>query len=221
MKDFIRRQFQFHFNHPNYLYFLGSIVLMLLVPPFAEIYQGGSLLMNITFGLILLMSVIYTTSNYQQLVRYGILAIFLYCLFLINNRERSFLHYIHPLTTLLFFSLVFKNIVTYILKTKQIGLNEIYACISGYLVIAIIAAPHFYLVGQIFPNAFNIAPDATFYDFIYYSFITLTTVGFGDISPIHPLAKAFTLILGIAGQLYLTILMAIIIGKYLALEIKE
>ncbi len=194
---------------------------MILAPPIAEIYQGGSLLLNITFGLILLMSVIYTTSNYQQLVGYGIVAIFLYFLFLINNNERSLLQYIHPLTTLLFFSLVFKNIVTYILKAKQIGLNEIYACISGYLIIGVIAAPHFYLVAQIFPNAFDIAPNPTFYDFLYYSFITLTTVGFGDISPIHPLAQAFTLILGIAGQLYLTILMAIIIGKYLAMEVRE
>ena len=221
MKDFVLKKLQFHYNNPNYLYFLLGMVLMLLAPPIAEIYHGGAIFLNLTYGLILLLSVIYTTSNYQQLMGYGFLAIFLYFLFLINNNERHSIHYIQPLTTLIFFSLVFKNIVNYILKAKEIGLNEIYACISGYLILGVIATPHFYLVEHIYPNAFNIAPHPTFYDFLYYSFITLTTVGFGDIYPIHPLAKSFTMILGIVGQLYLTILVAIIIGKYLAMEVKE
>ena len=47
---------------------------MILAPPIAEIYEGGAIFMNLAFGLMLLISVIYTTSNYQQLVGYGILS---------------------------------------------------------------------------------------------------------------------------------------------------
>ena len=42
----------------------------------------------------------------------------------------------------------------------------------------------------------------------YYSFVTLTTMGYGDIMPVHPLARALAVLEALTGQLYLTILLA-------------
>lgn len=67
-------------------------------------------------------------------------------------------------------------------------------------------------------DAFNLPEDPTFYDFIYFSFVTLTTVGFGDITPSSGPSKSLTIMLGIIGQLYTTFLVAIIVGKYLATD---
>ncbi|MEL6393410.1 MAG: potassium channel family protein, partial [Bacteroidota bacterium] len=53
-------------------------------------------------------------------------------------------------------------------------------------------------------------------DLIYYSFITLTTVGYGDIVPTNQIIKSVSIIIAITGQIYLTFVVAIIIGKYLA-----
>ena len=77
------------------------------------------------------------------------------------------------------------------------------------------SSPLFYIIEGYYPGAFTITEGYTLYDFLYYSCITLTTVGFGDILPVHPFAKALTIIVSIFGQLYLTILIAIIIGKYM------
>lgn len=80
------------------------------------------------------------------------------------------------------------------------------------------AAPLFFLIELNFPDSFILPENWEYYDFIYFSYVTLTTVGFGDITPVHPFAKSFTILISIAGQLYLTILIAIVIGKYLASE---
>lgn len=213
----LREYLQYQFHHPNYLYFMVSLILMILVPPFSLLFESGTLLLNLTFGGVLLMAVFYTTSNYREFVTHGILGIILYIFFFLNRTEEP-VTYILPILMLSFFSLAFKNIMTYLFKVKKIGLNEVYASIAGYLVLGVMVTPFFFLIEQNIPGAFNISEESEFYDFLYFSYITLTTVGFGDISPIHHVAKSVTIVVGIFGQLYLTILIAIIIGKYLAYE---
>jgi len=58
-------------------------------------------------------------------------------------------------------------------------------------------------------------------DLIYYSFVTLTTVGYGDITPANSLTKSLTILEAIIGQLYLTVLVALLVGKYVSESIKE
>ncbi len=55
-----------------------------------------------------------------------------------------------------------------------------------------------------------------FHDYLYFSFVTLTTLGYGDIMPASALAKSTTVIIAVTGQLYLTILIALLVGKFLS-----
>jgi hypothetical protein len=64
------------------------------------------------------------------------------------------------------------------------------------------------------PESFALAGDVSS-ELMYYSFITLTTIGYGDISPISEPARNFAVIVGLTGQFYIGIIMAFIIGKFL------
>ena len=55
-----------------------------------------------------------------------------------------------------------------------------------------------------------------FHDYLYFSFVTMTTLGYGDVTPISSTAKSTTIIIAVAGQLYLTILVAMLVGKFLS-----
>jgi len=57
-----------------------------------------------------------------------------------------------------------------------------------------------------------------FSSFVYYGLVTLTTLGYGDISPSTALARSLSTFTALTGQLYLVIIMAIIIGKFLNKE---
>lgn len=213
-----RNYLQYQFHHPNYLFFLMSLVFFILIPPYATIFESGLLLLNITFGMVILMAVFYTTSSYREFWSHGALGLVLFLSFLLNRNEETTISYWTPIIMFSFFLLAFKNIIYHIFHVKEIGLNEVYASVAGYLVLGIMVTPFFFLLQQTITNAFNAPEDAQFYDFLYFSYITLTTVGFGDIAPVNHIAKSFTIIVSVFGQLYLTILVAIIIGKYLAFE---
>ncbi len=62
------------------------------------------------------------------------------------------------------------------------------------------------------------ALDATapFWDFVYYSFVTLTTLGYGDVSPVGPVAKSLAYMESVVGQFYIAILVASLVGAHLA-----
>ncbi len=53
-------------------------------------------------------------------------------------------------------------------------------------------------------------------EFIYYSFVTLTTLGYGDISPVLPVARTLCYLEAVVGQFYLTLLVAALVGLHIA-----
>ena len=220
MFDSLKKYLRHHFHHPNYFYFMVSLILLILVPPFSELIESRSLLLNSSFGLVILMGIFYTTANFNQFITFSILGVILFVLFVIAQQSQTFSFW-NPIMTAIFFLGVFRNLIQHIFRVEKIGLNEVYASIAGYLVLGIMVTPFFFLIEQSIPHSFKLPEDTEFYDFMYFSYITLTTIGYGDITPVHHIAKSFTILVGIFGQLYLTILVAIIIGKYLAIDIER
>ncbi len=99
----------------------------------------------------------------------------------------------------------------------EVSIAIILASISGYLIVGVLGGLLFSILEHSIPNSFKSMPENfDIYELLYFSFITLTSVGFGDITPNTNAAKSLTLLLAIAGQLYLTILIAILVGKYLS-----
>ena len=115
--------------------------------------------------------------------------------------------------------------IRHIAKSQKVTLTIIVNSINGYLLIGILGAvllaiaettQRFFF--HINTGAINFAGDAAagFHDYLYFSFVTLTTLGYGDITPVSALAKSLTVVIAISGQLYLTILIALLVGKYLS-----
>jgi voltage-gated potassium channel Kch len=88
--------------------------------------------------------------------------------------------------------------------------------VNSYLLIGLSLAMLFILLNLLAPNSFNLAGNEDrFSTFVYYSFVTLTTLGYGDILPLTPVARSLATFTALFGQLYLVIIMAFLIGKYL------
>lgn len=103
-------------------------------------------------------------------------------------------------------------------KSKEVGLLEFVEAINIYFLIGIVASILFRIVFNYLPGeSFNISSELINpnIDLIYFSFITLSTLGYGDITPIDPIAKSLSIFVSISGQLYLTMIIAILVGKYL------
>ncbi len=102
-------------------------------------------------------------------------------------------------------------------RNKEVNLEVILGAISGYLLLGLMGGLLFQGLELTVPQSFNINYSVyNLYDLNYFSFVTLTTLGFGDILPTNQAAKSLVVLLSIAGQLYLTILIAMLVGKYLS-----
>jgi voltage-gated potassium channel len=120
-------------------------------------------------------------------------------------------------STFAFFTYLGERISRQLIQGRDnVSLNLIYGAIICYMLIGIIGGELCILMDLSIPGTFFEAQDqGSLYRYYYFSFVTLTTVGYGDISPSNEAGQALSLLIGLSGQIYLTIIMAIIIGKYL------
>ncbi len=120
------------------------------------------------------------------------------------------------LSTVFFIAVVFM-LVAQVANSKKIGFLEFLESVNIYLLFGIAASILFKTVYNADPSAFtsNSGELSNRADFIYFSFVTLTTLGYGDILPVSNLAKSLTIFFTVTGQLYLTMIIALLVGKYL------
>lgn len=95
--------------------------------------------------------------------------------------------------------------------------NLILVSITGYLIIGLVGG--FLVAGldYIYPNSYSHSTgmQLELYNYIYYGFVTMTTLGYGDIIPITNKSQALSLMLVISGQLFLSVIIAINIAKFM------
>ena len=125
----------------------------------------------------------------------------------------------------LFFCYIAGLILADILRAKMVTLDIIAAGISVYLFFGNICGFIYAIINRIDPNAFSI-PEATasylgdnlvnLSSATYFSFVTLTTLGYGDITPINDFARSLAFLEAAMGQIYLTVLIASLVGIHIS-----
>jgi hypothetical protein len=138
-------------------------------------------------------------------------------LWLAQFYDRKILGQISGVITILFFISAIVNLIKRISRSAKVTPLVFIEAINIFFLLGIIGSVLFKFVYNIDPASFTRPVDGNMaaFDFIYYSFVTLTTLGYGDISPVHPLARSFAIMLSVTGQLYLTMIIAMLVGKYI------
>ncbi|PST91002.1 potassium channel family protein [Photobacterium jeanii] len=124
------------------------------------------------------------------------------------------------LPALLFFLLSHTyNALKQVMLTDYVSKNQIVGSICVYLLLGVSWAFIYLIQLELFPNAFNGMEKKPWLDnmfeAIYFSFITLTTVGYGDISPALPIPRFFVFLESILGSFYLAIMVASLVSSRL------
>lgn len=117
-----------------------------------------------------------------------------------------------------FFIFVMTYLIRFISKSSSVDINVLITSVNIYFLAGIIGASLATIFYRLYPDAYNFPAyieHPVFVHFLYYSFITMSTVGYGDITPRIPETQTLAYFLSIAGQLYVAIIIAFLIGKYL------
>ena len=102
-------------------------------------------------------------------------------------------------------------------RDGRINIHRIVGACGTFLLLGLVFAQAYKLIALYIPDAFAIggvptAPGAMAFRYTYFSFITLTSTGYGDITPLHPYARSLAAFESIMGQLYLAVLIARLVG---------
>ena len=121
-----------------------------------------------------------------------------------------------------FYIMVTSELIKQVWKSKIITRSIIMGLMSGYICLGLIGFFIFLTIEISNPGSFN-GIDLNLHEstsqvdsLLYFSYITLLTIGYGDITPVTLIAQKATIITGLAGQFYMVILTAIIVGKYIS-----
>lgn len=121
-------------------------------------------------------------------------------------------------TYILLYLVLFVQVFRYMIRPSYINIDLITSAICGFLLLLEIFVFVAYLLIHIEPSSFanvNLTnPPSTYTDLVYYCSITLTTIGYGDISPVTHQAKLITSFFGITGQFYQVLLVGVLISKF-------
>ncbi len=122
---------------------------------------------------------------------------------------------------LAFLIAVIAVILRNIMGSDRVTADTLLGAVCVYVLLGIVWAIAYGLLLHLNPNAFSLAGHFAQHDSdlalqLYYSFVTLTTLGFGDISPISPMARTLTILEALTGQIYLALTIARLVSLYIA-----
>lgn len=203
----------------RFLFLLTAMLLAIVLGPFLSDYFGLSLLMKILFTAILISAVYAAGGNRKHFITALILAVLTAVIrwmdYLIPHISLAVLE---ELAALLFFGYMVVIILMYIFRQREVTFDLIVGSICGYFLLGLLWGSLYTLLETSQPGSF-LYVDAHIVDqsfFNYYSFVTLTTLGYGDITPLTPAARSFSILQAVAGQLYIAILISRLVGIHIA-----
>jgi hypothetical protein len=116
-------------------------------------------------------------------------------------------------------SLIFSTtaLIAHVSRANSVEKSTVLCAINSYLLMGLTASILFISLDLFVPSSFITleAGSENLSSYIYFGFVTLSTVGYGDITPTAPLARSLSIFVAVGGQLYLVIVIALIIGKFL------
>jgi len=203
----------------NFVYLAGGLVLMFFVGALLEYSPGdtGPMIMQGATVAALLIGALSQKGSRSRFVTY-IIFVLVMLLMIVGGLvlDRSGFSYTHLFILLCFFVWMTWLAARQVLFTGSITSNDIVGAICIYMLLGLIWAMLYLFLAEAVPGAFNGLPQAPWLDnfstAIYFSFVTITTLGYGDVSPVMPLARFLVYMEAIVGVFYMAILVASLIG---------
>ena len=204
-------RFRFWTDDRDLAIFLAMLVALIIVPTLLSVGPLGRLIGDVLTSVMLISGAAAVADRPRTLLLVSVVTgatlLLRWANWLFATPHLALWSEISTLATL---GILCYVVLRLVLRRGPITANRIEGAIAVYLLLGLVWAHAYGLVTLWHPGAFTGAVDdrGPLRWTYYYSFVTLTTMGYGDIMPVHPLARAAAVLEALTGQLYLTILLA-------------
>ncbi len=198
--------------------FLAWLVFLVFVlPPFLPPETGRSFTADAAFALVLLTGVL-ALSEHGLAWRLLMAATLVSLGVLLANWMIPVAEPVIRVAELVSILLLLLVVLGQTFRAGPVTGHRIQGGIAAYLLLGLVWAQAYALVEMLRPGSFSgaISAAAGHRGFAYFSFVTLTTVGYGDILPVHPAARSLAMLEAVTGPLYIAILLARLVSLAMA-----
>ena len=204
------------FEKYRYELFFCALLLQIVYPFFALLFAIPQPLLNlISFTLLVMASFVMAQRKIPKalIIIFGIFGVSgSWCNYFAHDEFLVSIFRIYAIN-FLYFTLIYVLTRSFI-ESKVISLQVVIGAMSGYLLIGFLGASTMEMMDFHHPGSFRM-DSPTHFDYYYFSFISLVTVGYGDIVPHSSSAKSLTILVSVVGQLYMAIGIASFVGKFM------
>jgi len=212
------------FRKLRYLNLLVVIIAMMIVSPFTARSLVLRLANNIVLTLVLL-SVVNTVKRQRATLLIGLILGIPWVLiaWLRLLESTPIFPAIYSVTSMVFYGYIIFVLLRHIIRSKRVTADILYGAVSVYILLGVFFASFYFFLDAITPTELFIyaggAATGSPFDgagIFYFSFVTLTTLGYGDIQPVADVSRVFAVIEAMTGVLYSAALIGRLIGLYVA-----
>lgn len=197
--------------------FMASIFILLILSAILEGHKYGYLVLNTTSTVVFILGIYAAGSNKRNVIILILLGLpwFLSEWIFTKSPETIF-------ASVLFFFFITGTLIEHILHSDEVSTDTLYGAVCVFLLLGLLWASIYGFLEYISPGIIFVKnnADAVNYlnsnEIIYYSYTTLTTLGYGDITSLTPEGRIISVLEAIVGQLFLAFLVARLVAIYTA-----
>jgi hypothetical protein len=212
------------FSKNRFLILFISFILLFALEPFLDKAVTIDTLIDVLVTVILI-SAVYAISQKR---RTQVIALVLGIPFFVGHwgvhvLDSVPLKLIGVLSGVLFFGYVSAIIVRHLFTEQKVTPDLVLGSLCGYFLVGFMWAFAYAAIEIVSPGSLHL-PQEGYRDlsnFFYYSFVTLTTLGYGDILPLTSPARNFAILEAVIGQIYLTVLVARLVGIHISQSMRK
>jgi voltage-gated potassium channel len=213
----------FQRSESKFVWILIAVFSLIIFNPFIPAEGIGVYFFNLLLSFIVLSGILAASDERQIIKQLAFIGLFL----IILDWIRSLASQEIPGMSLLIYALygifiltVTISIIIGVVRSPKVTANIICGAVAAYLLIGLSGGFIALCIETFKPGAFlsggEVLPrQGLFGALLYYSMVSLSTIGYGDITPKLPIARSISLAIGLIGQIYLTVLVAMLVGKFL------
>jgi len=212
-----------HIRKKRFAYLTISLLLLIVAYPYVQGEMMGQIFLSLLTTLVMIMSVVAVADKKRYTIIALLLAVPWFTIILLNfplfKTDYTLLVKKEIIFAFLLFAYTTFRIFMHIIKSREVTAEILFASICVYILIGLTWATLYVMAEILYPGSFIDSSGQALHDgpdYLFFSYTTLTTVGYGNIEAVTDQARSIASLEAIVGQLYLTIMVARLVGLHIS-----
>lgn len=206
-------------NFWNSLLVISLVFTAFILPLWST---AGTMVFRLTYSVIYFSALFSLKKRSKELIALFFLTIILE--WISGLLDAEVMYHLSKFFNVIFFIVIVILVIKQIANESEVNARMIFGSVTGYLLIGIIFSIFVAFIINNDPDAFNIPATDTLQvnqatrtsASNYFVFVTMATLGYGDIVPLKPYSRSLATVMVIVGQFYVAIIVALLVGKFAA-----